>query len=120
MFIVLHISRHKVLLIFFVVSLVTQKSDIMKEGYVVVNFIPTHIVTWGQWVYDKFDPQINEIVLVIAGNPGLAGFYMTFCYAIYTELEKKVPVWVIGHAGRHQILLIILYFTHSNFILRTR
>lgn len=71
----------------------------MREGfYVDLNTVPTHIFTWGQWIEDDFDEQPKEIVLVVAGNPGLGGFYTQFCSTIFDELDN-VPVWVIGHAG---------------------
>lgn len=27
---------------------------------------------------------------------GLPGFYTSFCSTLYNELDKEVPVWVIG------------------------
>lgn len=72
----------------------------MQEGFVEVNSVPTHIFTWGQWIQDRFDPRTKDIVLVVSGNPGLAGFYTKFCSTLFDELDKEVPVWVIGHAGK--------------------
>lgn len=74
-----------------------------------VNSVPTHIFTWGQWIQDKFDLKINALVLIISGNPGLPGFYTTFASALYEELDKDVPVWVIGQAGCFFDLLIVSY-----------
>lgn len=72
----------------------------MKECYVEINSVPTHVMAWGdQKVGDKFDEKTKEIVLLIPGNPGICGFYTQFCLTIFNELEKKVPVWVVGHAG---------------------
>ncbi|CAO1312925.1 unnamed protein product [Diamesa hyperborea] len=71
----------------------------MQEGYVSLNSVPTHIMTWGNWIEDKFDEKTKEIVVVMTGNPGLPGFYTTFCSTLYNELDKEVPIWVIGHAG---------------------
>lgn len=38
----------------------------------------------------------------ILGNPGLPGFYTIFGSTLYNELDKQVPVWVIGHAGHDE------------------
>lgn len=43
----------------------------MQEGYVDVGELPTHIMTWGKWIEDKFSPDEKEIVVCITGNPGL-------------------------------------------------
>lgn len=71
----------------------------MKEGFIEVNSVPTHIFTWGKWVTDEWDTETKEIVLLITGNPGLGGFYTAFCSTLYEELDHKVPIWCIGHAG---------------------
>lgn len=80
------------------VSILTRFKT-MQDGYVEINKVPTHIFTWGQWVEDEFKEENKEIVLIITGNPGLPGFYTKFCSSLYNELDKKVPIWVIGHAG---------------------
>lgn len=56
-------------------------------------------MSWGQRVEDRFDEKIKEIVLLIPGNPGICGYYTTFCSTIFNELEKEIPVWVVSHAG---------------------
>lgn len=33
---------------------------------------------------------------------GLPGFYTTFCDSLYNELDKEMPIWVIGHAGHDE------------------
>lgn len=46
-------------------SAVTQSPKYkMQEGYVSLNSVPTHIMTWGNWIEDKFDVKTKEIVLV--------------------------------------------------------
>lgn len=75
----------------------------MKEGFVLVNSVPTHVFTWGQWIEDEFDDEVNEILLVVSGNPGLPGFYTQFCSTLFDEFDKRIPVWVIGHAGEKPI-----------------
>lgn len=42
----------------------------MQEGYVTVNNVPTHLMCWGQWIEDKFNEEVKQIVLVVTGNPG--------------------------------------------------
>jgi hypothetical protein len=76
----------------------------MREGYVIVNSVPTHVFTYGQWIHDDFD--VKEIVLMIPGNPGLCGFYANFCSTLYNELDKQIPIWVLSHAG----LLFEIYY----------
>lgn len=72
----------------------------MEESWITLNEVPSHIITWGQKVQDSFDENIKEIVLILTGNPGLAGLYTSFCSNLYNELDKQVPVWVISHAGK--------------------
>lgn len=74
----------------------------MKEGFVQINGVPTHIFTWGPWIEDKLEESVQEIILVITGNPGLGGFYTAFCSTIYDELDQKSPIWLIGHAGNEK------------------
>lgn len=71
----------------------------MEESWIMLNSVPTHIFTWGQRAQDTFDKDISEIVLMISGNPGLPGFYTSFCSTLFNELDKKIPCWLIGHAG---------------------
>ncbi|GFG30462.1 hypothetical protein Cfor_09305 [Coptotermes formosanus] len=44
----------------------------MTEGFVIVNGVSTHVITWGGWVEDKLNADHKELVLLITGNPGLA------------------------------------------------
>lgn len=66
----------------------------MREGFVNINCIPTHIFTWGNWIEDSIEK--NEVVICITGNPGLAGFYTQFMSTISQKIGADVPVWVIG------------------------
>lgn len=75
----------------------------MEEAFVDINSVPTHVMTWGQRVEDKFDEKIEEIVLLIPGNPGMCGFYTTFCSTLHKEVE--IPVWVVGHAGKSSSII---------------
>lgn len=67
----------------------------MKEAFVNICNIPTHIVTCGKWVEETLD-NVKEVAICITGNPGLPGFYTEFCNALHERLEKKMPVWVVG------------------------
>ena len=67
----------------------------MKEAFVNICNIPTHIITWGGWIEESMD-DVREVAICITGNPGLPGFYTEFCGELYNRLEKKMPVWVIG------------------------
>lgn len=82
----------------------------MKEGFVWVNSVPTHVFTWGQWIEDEFGSEIKEIVLVLSGNPGLPGYYTQFCSTLYDEFDNKIPVWALGHAGEQSLIFAIKYF----------
>lgn len=71
----------------------------MQEGYVDVGELTTHIMTWGKWIEEKFSPDEKEVVICITGNPGLVGFYTKFLASVYETLDRKIPVWAIGHIG---------------------
>jgi hypothetical protein len=72
-------------------------SDVkMVQRYVVVNSVPTHIFTWDKWITENLD-ELKELVLVMA--PSVPEFYVKFCSLLYIELEKKIPIWMIGLAG---------------------
>jgi hypothetical protein len=87
----------------------------MQESFVTINNVATHVMCWGHSIEEKFGNEIQEIVIVIPGNPGedriqllfvtlvntipysgLPGFYTSFCSTLFNELEKEVPVLVIG------------------------
>jgi pimeloyl-ACP methyl ester carboxylesterase len=72
-------------------------ADKRREGFVIVNGVSTHVITWGGWVEDKLNADHKEIVLLITGNPGLAGYYTNFL----TKLQSRigVPVWAVSLAG---------------------
>jgi hypothetical protein len=74
----------------------------MQEDYVVINAVPTHIFTWGKWINEDFGESNKELVLLITGSPGIPEFYSNFCSSLYEELDKEVPIWVIGHAGMNK------------------
>lgn len=44
----------------------------MQEGFVGINSVPTHVLTWGQWIEDKFEIKNKEMILIITGElPGV-------------------------------------------------
>lgn len=74
---------------------------IMREGFVEINSVPTHICTWGKWIEEELNEKTKDLVLIVSGNPGLPGFYLTFAQSLYNEFDETVPIWVIGHAGKN-------------------
>lgn len=66
----------------------------MREAYITINSIPTHVMTWGKWVEESFNPDEKEVVILIPGNPGLLGFYTHFLGILYEKLN--IPIWSIG------------------------
>ncbi|KAE8743664.1 hypothetical protein FOCC_FOCC010706 [Frankliniella occidentalis] len=69
-----------------------------KEGFITLNYVPTHVMTWGGWIDE---PNVlskeKEVLLLFTGNPGVAMFYSEFLQQLHDRL--KMPVWVISHAG---------------------
>ncbi|XP_037940139.1 lipid droplet-associated hydrolase-like [Teleopsis dalmanni] len=70
----------------------------MKDAFVNICNVPTHIYTKGRWIEESLDNE-KEIAICITGNPGVPGFYTEFIEELYQRLECKMPVWVIGHMG---------------------
>uniref|UniRef100_A0A1A9ZAV3 Lipid droplet-associated hydrolase n=1 Tax=Glossina pallidipes TaxID=7398 RepID=A0A1A9ZAV3_GLOPL len=85
----------------------------MKEAFVNICNIPTHIITCGTWVEESLD-NVKEVAICITGNPGLPGFYTEFCNALHERLEKKIPVWVVGNV--RLILNICVFLIYSGHL----
>lgn len=66
----------------------------MREAYIPINDVPTHIITWGPWIEESFDSK--EVVLLITGNPGLVEYYTHFLATVHEKLGADIPVWVIS------------------------
>lgn len=66
----------------------------MKEEFVPVANIPTHILTWGSSIHEKINSK--EIVICIPGNPGLPEAYTRFLSTIHSKVGSNIPVWIIG------------------------
>lgn len=78
---------------------VTSSLRRMKDGYILLNSVPTHIISFGHWIEEKFDDKTKDIIVIVSGNPGLPGFYTTFGSTLFAELNKQIPIWIIGQAG---------------------
>ena len=85
---------------------VYKRQDAMcfREGWVMVNRVPTRVLTWGGWIENKL-PDSDCIVVCISGNPGVTTFYSTFLSAINKQLD--CPVWIVNHAGKILKILAI-------------
>lgn len=68
----------------------------MNRTFVVVGGVPSKVITVGN---DGLQDAPKRLVLVIPGNPGLAGYYETFMLSVHKHMGGDVPVWAIGHAG---------------------
>lgn len=66
-----------------------------REGWLLVDDIPTRFLTCGKWVEDLENEQ--NLVFIIPGNPGVAEFYIQFVNELHENL--KMPVWAVCHAG---------------------
>ena len=49
------------------------------------------------------DNYQSRLWLYISGNPGLGGFYVDFMQTLYNNLEIKIPIWCVSHAGHYDI-----------------
>lgn len=68
----------------------------MHEAFLNLNGVRTKVSTWGKWV-EESPGGVDDIVLIITGNPGINGFYNTFAKTIHENLGYSV--WCLGHAG---------------------
>lgn len=93
----------------------------MREAFVNINDVPTHIMTWGNWIEESFSKK--EVVICVTGNPGLPGFYTQFMATIHEQLGSDTPVWVIGKSeNMHNgscILKIMLFVVLKDKLVMT-
>ncbi|KAJ8948426.1 hypothetical protein NQ318_007949 [Aromia moschata] len=68
----------------------------MHQAYIELNGVQTKITTWGRWI-EESSSVIEDIVIIVTGNPGVSGFYDLFAKTIHEKLGYSV--WCIGHAG---------------------
>lgn len=71
----------------------------MREAYITINDVPTHIMTWGKWIEESFNENEKQVVIFITGNPGLPGFYTNFLSLVHKNIGPNIPVWTMAHAG---------------------
>ena len=69
----------------------------MNRTFKVVGGVPTKVITLGGKGLQDAPPK--RLVLIIPGNPGLAGYYETFMGSLHGRMGGEVPVWAVGHAG---------------------
>lgn len=67
-----------------------------KAVFLEINGVRTPVLTYGKWVEEDFE-DIQDLIVVIPGNPGHTGFYRTFMETLHEQ--TGFPVWMVGHAG---------------------
>ncbi|XP_056670965.1 lipid droplet-associated hydrolase [Monodelphis domestica] len=74
----------------------------VQEEFLACRGAETQVLKFGPWT-DLLRPGSQGspklLVLVVAGNPGIPAFYLSFAKALYLTLDKHHPVWVVSHAG---------------------
>lgn len=63
--------------------------------FISINNVPTFVRTWGKWIEEPLD-DTRELILVLPGNPGVTSFYTIFLSRLYENLNREIPVWIIG------------------------
>ncbi|XP_023597535.1 lipid droplet-associated hydrolase isoform X3 [Trichechus manatus latirostris] len=72
------------------------------EEFVLCCGIETQVLKCGPWTDLLSDQGANRpkvLIFIITGNPGLTTFYLPFAKALYSLINGRFPVWIIGHAG---------------------
>jgi len=65
----------------------------VEEDFPLVGGVPTCVLKCGQ-------PQPGKpMILIIPGNPGVAGYYEDFMVKLYELSDSSIPVWCVSHAG---------------------
>lgn len=73
----------------------------MQQAFTNIGGVKTKVVTWGIGLEElQKKSSVEDIVVMIPGNPGVTRFYTMFLQTIYEQL--KWPIVIIGHAG-HEI-----------------
>uniref|UniRef100_A0A1B6L6E2 Lipid droplet-associated hydrolase n=2 Tax=Graphocephala atropunctata TaxID=36148 RepID=A0A1B6L6E2_9HEMI len=67
-----------------------------RAGWLTVNGVSSHVLTWGGWVEDP-PPKGDTLILFMCGVPGITLFYRNFLETLHTNLG--IPVWTICVAG---------------------
>lgn len=74
----------------------------LQEGFVPVNGLPTHVMTYGGWL-DETQFSQNPVIIVIPGNPGIIEYYQLFMESLHKALGEKYMIWGISHAGHVKV-----------------
>lgn len=83
---------------------VAHTREVFQDGFLRINEVPTHVMTFGCWVKDEVQlRRCGFVVIIFPGNPGMIEFYKDFMETIYERLYRKVPVWGISHAGHVKV-----------------
>lgn len=67
----------------------------MREEFVVLSDIPTHVITWGKWLEDSLE-DTQELVIFIPGSPSILGYYKKFLHYLYVNFNAELPIWTVG------------------------
>ncbi|KAL5284096.1 C2orf43.2 family protein [Megaselia abdita] len=72
------------------------------EGFVVINSVPVSVKTWGKWIHDSLE-DVREIILLSPGMiAGIPSIYSGFLTDLYNNLDRQIPIWVVGHPGHDE------------------
>lgn len=66
-----------------------------RAEFISLNNVPTFVRTWGKWIGEPLD-EVRELILVIPGNPGVTSFYTCFLTQLYENLNREIPIWIVG------------------------
>uniref|UniRef100_T1JCR1 Lipid droplet-associated hydrolase n=1 Tax=Strigamia maritima TaxID=126957 RepID=T1JCR1_STRMM len=97
------------------------KKNHRHDGYITINEVPTHIITYGGWLDTLQDVKEKKIVILVipeirinvtfenarkmyfSGNPGMIEYYQLFMETIFERLDRKHSVIGISHAGHVRV-----------------
>lgn len=84
-------------------SEVQEQIPVREESFL-CGGVETQVIKCGPWT-NLFDEQgVNRpkvLIFVIPGNPGFAPVYVPFIKTLYSTMNKRIPIWVVSHAGFH-------------------
>lgn len=63
--------------------------------WVIIENVPTKVVTWGKRLDDPFNTK-KEVILFVTGNPGITGYYLYFLAFLYNLILDSTPIYLIG------------------------
>lgn len=68
---------------------------LLRGEFIPINNVSTFVRTWGKWIEEPL-ADTKELILVLPGNPGVSSFYTIFLSHLYEELNREIPIWIIG------------------------